>query len=207
MVYVSSAGSVELIRRGKHGGVRVTAAVCPQHLLLTDAALGTFDSNFKMNPPLRTTDDIAALIAGLKDGSLDVIASDHSPQAPEKKMRELDQAPFGIVGLETALGLVVTRLIEPGLLDWSAAIEKMTINPARILGIRKGTLAIGADADVTVIDPDVHWTVDPATFRSKSTNTPFAGWKLRGRADVVIVAGRVKHRAAPADSRRTVRAR
>ena len=110
-------------------------------------------------------------------------------------MRELDQAPFGIVGLETALGLVVTRLIEPGHLDWPTALAKMTINPARVLGIDKGTLAVGADADVTIIDPDVRWTVDPSKFRSKSTNTPFAGWKLHGRADTVIVGGRVKFTA------------
>ena len=110
-------------------------------------------------------------------------------------MQELDQAPFGIVGLETALGLVVTQLIEPGILDWPTAIAKMTINPAQVLGIPKGTLAIGADADVTIIDPDARWTVDPARFRSKSTNTPFAGWKLRGRADMVIVGGKVKYEA------------
>src|SRR5690606_38414527 len=112
---------------------------------------------------------------------------------------ELDQAPFGIVGLEAALGLTVTQLIEPGHLDWPQAIEKLTINPARILGVPKGTLAIGADADITVIDPAAEWTVDPTKFRSKSTNTPFAGWKLRGRADTVIVGGRVKFRL-PAES-------
>jgi dihydroorotase len=110
-------------------------------------------------------------------------------------MRELDQAPFGIVGLETCLGLVVTKLIEPGILDWPIAIAKMTINPARILGIPKGTLAVGADADVTIIDPDARWTVDPSKFRSKSANTPFAGWQLRGRAETVIVGGRVKFEA------------
>src|SRR6185503_11176654 len=120
---------------------------------------------------------------------------DHAPHAVEKKMRELDQAPFGIVGLETALGLVVTRLIEPGHLDWPTALAKMTINPARILGINKGTLAIGADADVTIIDPEARWTVDPKNFRSKSKNTPFAGWKLRGRAEMTIVGGKVKFRA------------
>jgi dihydroorotase len=111
-------------------------------------------------------------------------------------MRELDQAPFGIVGLETCLGLVATKLIEPGTLDWPTAIAKLTINPARILGIAKGTLAVGADADVTIIDPDARWTVDPAKFRSKSKNTPFAGWQLRGRAETVIVGGRVKFEAS-----------
>jgi dihydroorotase len=124
-----------------------------------------------------------------------VICTDHAPHALEKKMRELDQAPFGIVGLETALALVVTKLIEPGVLDWPSAIEKLTMNPARVLGIDKGTLAIGADADVTIIDPAYEWTVDPSRFRSRSKNTPFAGWRLRGRAETVIVGGEVRHRA------------
>ncbi len=127
----------------------------------------------------------------LADGTLDVIATDHAPHAREKKMQELDRAPFGVVGLETALGLVITRLIKPGILSWSQAIEKMTVNPARILGIPKGTLAVGADADITVIDPDVEWTVDPARFYSKSGNTPFGGWTLQGRAKTVLVGGRV----------------
>jgi len=125
-----------------------------------------------------------------------VICTDHAPHAREKKMRELDQAPFGILGLETCLGLVVTNLIEPGILDWPTALAKMTINPAQVLGIAKGTLAVGADADVTIIDPDVRWTVDPARFCSKSVNTPFTGWQLRGRAETVIVGGRVKYEAA-----------
>jgi dihydroorotase len=156
-----------------------------------------------MSPPLRGQKHVDACIAGLVDGTIDVICTDHAPHAREKKMRELDQAPFGIVGLETALGLVVTRLIEPGHLDWPTAIAKLSINPARIL-------AVGADADITVIDPDARWTVDPAKFRSKSTNTPFAGWKLRGRAEVVIVGGRIKHQLpveSVDESRRPVRAR
>jgi dihydroorotase len=195
IMHVSSAGSVDLIRRAKGRGVRVTTEVCPHHFTLTDKKLASFDSNFKMSPPLRSQKHVEACIGGLKDGTIDVICTDHAPHALEKKMCELDLAPFGIVGLETALGLVITQLIEPKHLEWSAAIEKMTINPARILGIHdsKGTLRVGADADVTVIDPDIRWTVDPAKFRSKSRNTPFAGWKLRGRADTVIVGGRVKH--------------
>jgi dihydroorotase len=196
MMHVSSAGSVELIRRAKARGVRVTTEVCPHHFTLTDDSLRSFDSNFKMSPPLRSQKHVEACIAGLADGTIDVICTDHAPHALEKKMRELDQAPFGIVGLETALGLVITRLIEPGFLDWSSALEKMTVNPARILGIDKGTLRTGADADVTVIDPQVRWTVDPSKFRSKSANTPFANWKLQGKADTVIVGGRVKYRAA-----------
>ncbi|HTM55876.1 MAG TPA: dihydroorotase [Pirellulales bacterium] len=211
IMHVSSAGSVDLIRRAKGRGVRVTTEVCPHHFSLTDESLRTFDSNYKMSPPLRGKEHVESCIAGLRDGTIDVICTDHAPHAVEKKMRELDQAPFGIVGLETALGLVVTKLIEPGHLDWPAAIAKLTINPARILGIDKGTLRIGADADVTVIDPQVRWTVDPTTFRSKSSNTPFAGWRLQGRADTVIVGGRVKYRAelqaGEPDARRPVRAR
>ena len=210
MMHVSSVGSVDLIRRAKGRGVRVTTEVCPHHFTLTDDSLRSFDSNFKMSPPLRSQKHVNACIAGLADGTIDVICTDHAPHALEKKMRELDQAPFGIVGLETALGLVITRLIEPGHLDWSAALAKMTINPARILGIKKGTLAIGADADITVIDPTARWTVDPTKFRSKSRNTPFGGWKLQGRADTVIVGGRIKYQApaeAAEQGRRPVRAR
>jgi dihydroorotase len=194
-MHISTAGSVELVRRAKGRGTRVTTEVCPHHFTLTDESLRTFDSNFKMSPPLRSQSDVEACIEGLKDDTIDVIATDHAPHAPEKKMQDFDQAPFGILGLETALPLVATRLIKPGHLDWPQAIRKMTINPARILGIDKGTLCIGADADVTVIDPDARWTVDPARFRSKSRNTPFADWNLQGRAETVIVAGRVKYEA------------
>jgi dihydroorotase len=195
VMHVSSGGSVEIIRRAKSRDVRVTTEICPHHFTLTDECLRSFDSNFKMSPPLRSRRDVETCLAGLADGTIDVICTDHAPHSREKKMRELDQAPFGIVGLETCLGLVVTKLIEPGILDWPTAIAKMTINPAEILGIPKGTLAVGADADVTIIDPDVRWTVDPHRFQSKSVNTPFTGWQLRGRADTVIVGGRVKYEA------------
>jgi dihydroorotase len=192
--HVSTANSVDALRRAKNRGVRVTAEATPHHFTLTDECLRSFDSNFKINPPLRGQEHVDAVISGLIDGTIDVIASDHAPHAKEKKMRELDQAPFGCVGLETLLGVVVTRLIVPGHLDWPAALAKMTINPARILGIPKGTLKIGADADVTIIDPDARWVVDPAQFQSKSTNTPFAGMELTGRAEMVIVGGRIKYR-------------
>jgi dihydroorotase len=194
IMHISTAGSVELVRRAKRRGVRVTTEVCPHHFTLTDDALRSFDSNCKMSPPLRARADVEACISGLADGTIDVICTDHAPHAAEKKMQELDRAPFGIVGLETALGLVSTQLICPGHLTWPQAIEKMTINPARVLRLNKGTLAIGADADVTVIDPDHEWIVDPTRFRSKSRNTPFAGRKLRGRADTVITGGKVKFR-------------
>jgi dihydroorotase len=192
IMHVSTVNSVDAVRRAKSRQVRVTAEATPHHFTLTDECLRTFDSNYKMNPPLRGREHVEAIIAGLADGAIDVIASDHAPHAKEKKMREFDQAPFGIVGLETLLGLVITKLIQPGHLDWPAAIRKMSLNPARILGIPKGTLQIGAEADVTIIDPNVRWTVDPAAFRSKSRNTPFGGMELTGRADTVIVGGRVK---------------
>ncbi len=192
MMHLSTAGSIDMIRRAKTRGVRVTAEVCPHHFSLTDETLRSFDSNFKMNPPLRDSDHLDACIAGLTDGTIDVIASDHAPHAVEKKMRELDQAPFGAISLETSLALVITNLIQPGHLDWMTALEKMTINPAQILGIAKGTLQIGSDADVTIIDPENIWTVDPEKFYSKSRNSPFIGKSLTGRAETVIVAGRVK---------------
>jgi dihydroorotase len=187
IMHVSSAGSVDIIRRAKMRGVRVTTEVCPHHFTLTDECLRKFDSNYKMSPPLRGQRHVDACIAGLVDGTIDVICT--------------DQAPFGIVGLETALGLVATKLIEPGILDWPTALAKMTINPARILGIDKGTLRVGADADVTIIDPAARWTVDPARFRSKSVNTPYAGWKLDARADTVIVGGRIKYQVETARER------
>ena len=194
LMHVSTGNSVDAVRRAKRRGVRVTTEVTPHHFTLTDECLRSFDSNFKMSPPLRGAGHVKGCIDGLIDGTIDAIASDHAPHAQEKKMQELDRAPFGIVGLETSLGLVITRLIEPGHLDWPAALARMTCNPARILHLPKGTLQIGADADVTIIDPNVRWTVDPAEFHSKSTNTPFAGWELTGRAEVVIVGGRVKFR-------------
>src|SRR5262245_19227330 len=160
ILHVSTAGGVELIRRGKARGVRVTGEACPHHFTLTDECLLTFDSNYKMAPPLRTQDDIDAIIEGLKDGTLSVIATDHAPHAPEKKMRELDLAPNGIIGLETLVPICVRSLIEPGHLTWPQLIEKLTINPARVLGIDRGSLKPGADADVTVLDPVAEWVID-----------------------------------------------
>src|SRR5205823_697754 len=195
ILHVSTAGGVDLIRRGKARGIQVTGEACPHHFTLTDQCLRTFDSNFKMAPPLRTEADVQAIIEGLKDGTLDVIATDHAPHAPEKKARELDQAPNGIIGLETLLPICVGALIEPGHLTWPRLIEKLTINPARVLGIDRGTLKPGAVADVTIIDPKAEWTIDPNLFRSKSRNCPFAGWKVRGRAHAVLLNGEVKYAA------------
>jgi dihydroorotase len=192
ILHVSTAGSVELIRRGKRRGALVTGEACPHHFTLTDRCLRSFDSNYKMAPPLRTDADVQAVLDGLRDGTLDVIASDHAPHAPEKKMRELDQAPNGVIGLETLLPVCVKALIEPGVLTWPQLIEKLTVNPARVLSIDRGTLQPGVVADVTIIDPNAEWTIDPGRFRSKSRNCPFAGWKVRGRAHAVIVAGELK---------------
>lgn len=193
ILHVSTAGGVELIRRAKERGMRVTAEANPHHFLLTDRKLADFDSNYKMNPPLRTEADVRAVIEALKDGAIDVISSDHSPLAVEKKMRELDQAPFGVAGLETLLPVCITALIEPGHLTWPQLIEKLTLRPARILGMEQGTLKPDAEADVTVIDPLVEWSIDVAQFRSKSRNSPFHGMKVRGRAHAVIVGGEVRY--------------
>ena len=191
--HISTERAVELVGEGKRRGVDVTAEACPHHFTLTDDRLRTFDSNFKMNPPLRTKADVDAVIGGLRDGTIDLLATDHAPHAREKKMRELDQAPFGIVGLETLIPITVTALIEPGHLTWPEVIRKLTVEPAKLLGIPKGTLRPGADADVTIIDPSTPWTIDPAAFHSKSRNTPYGGLEVRGRAHTVIVAGEVRH--------------
>jgi dihydroorotase len=191
--HISTARSVELVREGKARGIKVTAEACPHHFSLTDECLRAFDSNFKMNPPLRTTADVEAVIEGLKDGTIEILATDHAPHAREKKMRELDQAPFGIVGLETLIPITVKTLIEPGHLSWPEVIRKLTINPAELLRIPKGTLRPGADADVTVIDASTTWTIDPTKFLSKSRNTPYTGWEVRGRAHTVIVGGEVRY--------------
>lgn len=196
VMHVSTAGGVALVRAAKARGVRVTAEACPHHFTLTDESLRTFDANCKMSPPLRTAADVEAIIAGIADGTIDCIATDHAPHAREKKMLELDRAPFGILGLETAIGLSVTRLIVPGRLAWPRLVEAMSTLPARILGLDRGTLRTGSPADVTIIDPDLDWKVDVKSFRSKSINSPFDGWTLRGRAVATIVAGRVKYRLA-----------
>ncbi|MDR1140899.1 MAG: dihydroorotase [Planctomycetaceae bacterium] len=190
VMHVSTEGAVSAIRRAKQRGIRVTAEVTPHHLTLTDEMLKSFDSNFKMSPPLRSREHVEACIEGLRDGTIDVIASDHAPHAAEKKMRELDQAPFGVIGLETTLSVIITKLIRPGILDWATAIEKMSLNPAKILNIPKGTLQIGADADITIIDPEINWTVTVAGFHSKSKNSPYLGWEFFGKTNAVFVAGK-----------------
>ncbi|MEO2041446.1 MAG: dihydroorotase, partial [Pirellulales bacterium] len=194
VMHVSTAQGVDLIREAKSRGVRVTAEACPHHFTLTDESLRGFDSNFKMSPPLRTAKDVEGILRGLADGTIDCIATDHAPHAPEKKLLELDRAPFGILGLETAVGLSVTRLIESGRIDWPRFVEAISLLPAKILGINRGTLRPGAIADVTLIDPSREWQVDVNSFESKSVNSPFHGWTLRGRAVATIVHGKVKYR-------------
>lgn len=193
LMCVSTSVSIDLIRRARERGVAVSCDVTPHHLALTDDSLKTFDPNFKVDPPLRPQSHIDAMIDGLKDGTIDVISADHQPWAVEKKTCELDYAPFGIVGLETLLPICIQTLIEPEHLTWLELLSKLTTGPAKLLGLQKGTLAPGADADITIIDPDVEWTIDPERFRSKSRNTPFTGQTVRGRADQVLVGGEVRY--------------
>jgi len=203
VTHVSTKGSVRLLREAKARGVPVTADVAIHHLVLTDAAVVSYDPNVKMNPPLRGEEDVAALHAALADGTIDCLISDHAPHAAEEKDVEFALAPFGIIGLETTLPLLITKLIEPstslgpgpGLLTWPQAIAALTCNPARVLGIEAGTLAVGRPADLTLIDPAAEWTIDAAQFRSKSRNCPFHGWAVRGRAAATIVGGAIKFRA------------
>lgn len=190
--HVSAAGSVELLRSAKRAGQPVSAELTPHHLLLTDERCRTFDTNYKMNPPLRTKADIAACIEGVKDGTIDCLATDHAPHLAEEKELEFRFAPAGVLGLEPALGLYIKALVAPGHISWMRLIEMMTVNPARIVGLDKGTLAEGADADITIIDPAVAWKVDVSKFRSRSRNCPFDGWELTGRAMATIVGGEVK---------------
>lgn len=192
VAHVSTRGSVELIRQAKARGVNVTCEVTAHHFALTDECVTTFDPRYKMNPPLRTAEDAQALREALADGTIDCIVSDHAPHATEEKQVEFSHAPFGVIGMESLLPVVVKTLIEPGVVTWPQAIAAMTINPARILRLAKGTLTPGADADLTLIDPKVSWTIDAKQFRSKSRNCPFDGWPVTGRAHTVIVAGELK---------------
>ncbi len=189
--HLSSKDSVRLVREAKARGVRISAEAMPHHLALTDAAIEGYDTRFKMNPPLREKIDQDALFAGLADGTIEILASDHAPHASYEKEVEFADAPFGIVGLETELGLFQKLLIDGGVLDWPTMLAKLTINPARLLGLDRGTLAPGAPGDVTIIDPALPWQVDSAKFDSLSRNTPFDGWELPGRATHTIVSGSV----------------
>ncbi len=188
--HISSAGSVRLIGEARRRGVKISGEVCPHHIALTDASIQNFDANCKMNPPLRSQRDIDAIIAGITDGTLTILCSDHAPHAAFEKEVEFDCAPFGIVGLETELGLSMDILVhKQKAISLSRLIELFTVEPAKLLKLNAGSLSIGTRADVTLIDPDLEWEVDTSKFESLSRNTPFRGWKLKGRAVRTIVAG------------------
>ena len=194
IAHMSARQSLRAVRAGKDRGVAVTAEVTPHHFILTDDALnehGGYDTNMKMNPPLRETADRDAMIDGLRDGSIDVIATDHAPHHADEKMLEFDRAPFGIVGLETAVPLCLDRLVHTGVIGLPRLVELLTINAARALGLPGGTLIEGAPADITVLAPDAPVTIRASSFKSKSRNTPFDGWTLKGAVGATIVGGRV----------------
>jgi dihydroorotase len=191
LCHMSTRGSVELIRRAKEKGLRVTAEACPHHFTLTHEACEGYNTNAKMNPPLREPEDREAIRQALRDGTIDVICTDHAPHHYDAKEREFDDAPNGIIGLETALGLAVTELVDSGLLSLSVLVNRMSVMPARIFNLQGGSLAPGAVADVVVFDPEAAWTVRPEAFYSKSRNTPFGDRRLRGRAETTIVRGQV----------------
>lgn len=195
LAHMSTKGSVELIRWGKDRGINVTAEVCPHHLSLTEESVRGYDTNAKMNPPLRTAADVEALREAVKDGTIDLIATDHAPHHYDEKEREFADAPNGIVGLETALAVVVTNLVEKGGLTFSDLVERMACAPARLFNLPGGSLVKGGIADVTVFDPTAKWTVDASTFLSKGRNSPYAGMPLVGRAACTIVDGLIVYRA------------
>lgn len=190
LAHISTAGSVRMVREAKARGLKVTAEACPHHFTLTEELTRGYNTHAKMNPPLRTSQDVQAIKEGLRDGTIDVIATDHAPHATQEKQQEFTEAPFGIVGLETALPLTLA-LVEEGVLTLESAVDKLATAPAKAFSLNAGTLAVGAPADVAIVDPGLEWEVDPSRFRSKSRNTPFAGWKVKGRVTTTIVSGRV----------------
>jgi dihydroorotase len=194
LCHMSTKGSVELIRWGKDRGIRVTAEACPHHLSLTEDAVEGYATNAKMNPPLRSAADVEAVRAAVKDGTIDLLATDHAPHHHDEKETAFADAPNGIVGLETALAVNLTWLVTPGIITLPTLVERMSCAPARVFGLAGGTLARGAVADVTVFDPARSWVVDPDTFRTKGRNTPYAGRTLSGRAVCTIVGGDVVYR-------------
>ena len=191
IAHLSTAGAVRLVRDAKARGIRVTAEVTPHHLVLTDEAVRGFDPNTKMNPPLRSKRDADAVLEALADGTIDCIATDHAPHAVSDKEGEFDQAPFGIVGLETAVAVLLDRLVRPGRLPLVTLVSRLAADPARLFGLPGGSLRPGAPGDLTILDLERELTVDPARFHSRSRNTPFTGWTLRGGPAMTIVGGRV----------------
>ncbi|HOC93828.1 MAG TPA: dihydroorotase [bacterium] len=191
LTHISSAESVDAVRRAKARGLRVTCDVTPHHLVLTDESVMGFDTATKVNPPLRAESDRRALVAGLLDGTIDAIASDHAPHAVHEKEVSYDDAPFGLVGLETTLAVLVTRLVETGAAPLELLISKLTAGPAAALGLNAGSLAPGAPADIVLFDPAAEWTVDSSKFFSKGRNCPFNGWRVRGRVAATVAAGNI----------------
>ncbi len=189
--HVSTAKSVDLIRQAKRRGVPITCETCPQYFTLTEQEVLSQGSLARVNPPLRTEADVAGILEGLADGTIDAIATDHAPHSAEEKARPLPDAPSGMVGLETSLALSLTELYHTGRMSLSEVIAKLSAAPARLLGLSKGTLAVGADADLVLFDPDEEWTVDPERFASKGRNTPFAGRRVRGKVKYTISRGRI----------------
>ena len=193
--HISTAGAVELIRQAKKDSLPITCEVTPHHLLLDEQCCAEVDSNYKVNPPLRTAKDIKALKEAIAEGFVDALVSDHAPHLQSEKELEFLAAPFGIASLECALPLFVKALIEPGILDWPGLIRLMTERPAKIIGVDKGTLGVGKQADVTIIDPDAEYEIDVNKFRSKSRNCPYHGWKVTGRVEKTIVGGEIRFEA------------
>lgn len=194
LCHMSTKGSVELIRWGKERGIRVTAEVCPHHISLTEEAVVGYNTNAKMNPPLRTAEDVEALQQAVKDGTIDLVATDHAPHHYDEKEREFSDAPNGIVGLETALPVLVTNLVEPGLISYATLVDRMSCAPAKIFHLPGGSLRKGGVGDVTVFDPKKQWKVEPSAFLTKGRNSPYAGRTMTGRAICTIVGGRVVYR-------------
>jgi dihydroorotase len=193
--HISTAGSVDLIRQAKKDSLPVTCEVTPHHLLLTEEACSEYDTNFKVNPPLRRDRDVETLKEAIAEGLVDALATDHAPHLQSEKELEFLTAPFGIASLECALGLYIKALIEPKILDWPGLIRLMTVKPAGVIGIDKGTLAVGRQGDVTIIDPEAEWEVDVKEFVSKSRNCPYHGWKVKGKVEATIVGGEVRFEA------------
>lgn len=192
--HMSLKRCVELIRIAKSQGIPVTAEACPHHFALTDEAVKSFDTNTKMNPPLRTQEDIDAIKEGIKDGTIDCIVTDHAPHTAEEKEADFEHAPFGIIGLETSVGLTISELVEPGILSWCEMVDRMSTAPARIVGLNnKGVIAEGKDADITIIDPQRKWVFTKEGIVSKSKNSPFIGRSFKGAVDVTICGGRVSY--------------
>ncbi len=194
IAHLSVKESLEIVRQAKKRKLDISCEVTPHHIALNSSCLVTFDSNLKMSPPLRSRKDVEVLKKGLQQGVIDCIATDHAPHALFEKEMEFGSAPFGIVGLETALGIVYTELVESGILSIAELVEKMSVNPAKILGLGEKTLKEGSDANITIFDPNKEWTVDVKKFVSKSNNSPFDGWKLKGKGVMTIVKGKIVYR-------------